>query len=154
MYAWEAITKAAVLASNKHVTLLSRVRQLLYRTGLVSTQCFSQSYMRDGLQAAQYAASLQKLIPQLGYLSKLLPPAVLQWKLELLKQGNAVVKGMLPRIQQRVLLLTADGDLLIPSKEEGPRLQKLLPRCRLKVMLYGVQLPASGVFMWWSWHCC
>lgn len=110
--------------------------------------------MHDGLQAAQYAESLQKLIPQLGYLSKLLPPAVLQWKLELLKQGNAVVKGMLPRIQQRVLLLTADGDLLIPSKEEGPRLQKLLPRCRLKVMLYGMQLPASGVVVWWSWHCC
>lgn len=84
-------------------------------------------------QAAQYAESLQKLIPQLGYLSKILPPAVLQWKLELLKQGNAVVKGMLPRIQQRVFLLTADGDLLIPSKEEGPRLQRLLPRCRLKV---------------------
>jgi len=78
---------------------------------------------------------------------------VLQWKLELLKQGNAVVKGMLPKIQQRVLLLTADGDLLIPSKEEGPRLQKLLPRCRLKVMLDSMQLPA-GVVMWWSWHCC
>ncbi len=105
------------------------------------------------MQAAQYVESLQKLIPQLGYLSKILPPAVLQWKLELLKQGNAVVKGMLPRIQQRVLLLTADGDLLIPSKEEGPRLQKLFPRCRLKVMLYGMQLPASGVVMWWSWHC-
>ncbi len=73
---------------------------------------------------------------------------MLQWKLELLKQGNAVVKGMLPRIQQRVFLLTADGDLLIPSKEEGPRLQKLLPRCRLKVMLDGMQLPASGVVMW------
>ncbi len=93
--------------------------------------------MHDGLQAAQYADGLQKLIPQLGNLSKILPPAVLQWKLELLKQGNDVVKRMLPRIQQRVFLLTADGDLLIPSKEEGPRLQKLLPRCRLKVMLYG-----------------
>lgn len=111
------------------------------------------TFSRDGLQAAQYAASVQKLIPQLGYLSKILPPAVLQWKLELLKQGNAVVKGMLPRIQQRVFLLAADGDLLIPSKEEGPRLQKLLPRCRLKVLLYGMQLPAAGIVMWWCWHC-
>jgi len=126
-----------MLASNKHVALLSRVRQLLCIAGLVGTRCSSQSHMHDGLQAAQYADGLQKLIPQLGYLSKILPPAVLQWKLELLKQGNDVVKRMLPRIQQRVFLLTADGDLLIPSKEEGPRLQKLLPRCRLKVTLYG-----------------
>ncbi|KAL3153931.1 hypothetical protein ABBQ32_013493 [Trebouxia sp. C0010 RCD-2024] len=85
-------------------------------------------------QAAQYAEGLQKLIPQLGYLSKILPPAVLQWKLELLKQGNAVVKPLLPNIQQRVFLLAADNDLLIPSKQEGPRLKNLLPRCRLKVL--------------------
>lgn len=152
MHTWKAITQVAMLASNKHVALLSTVRQMLCIAGCSGTQCFSQFYMRDGLQAAQYAESLQKLIPQLGYLSKILPPAVLQWKLELLKQGNAVVKGMLPRIQQRVFLLTADGDLLIPSKEEGPRLQRLLPRCRLKVMLYCMQLPASGTVMWWYWH--
>ena len=85
------------------------------------------------LQASQYADGLRKLIPQLGYLTKILPPAALQWKLELLKQGNAVVQKQLPFVQQRVLLMTADGDLLIPSKEEGPRLTKLLPRCRHKV---------------------
>lgn len=84
-------------------------------------------------QAAQYAEGLQKLIPQLGALARILPPQVLQWKLELLRQGNGVVKPMLANIQQRVFLLTADGDLLIPSKEEGPRLKSLLPRCRLKV---------------------
>ncbi len=88
------------------------------------------------MQAQQYADSLQKLIPQLGYLAKILPPAVLQWKLELLKQGNDVVKPMLPFIQQRVYLITGEGDLLIPSKEEGPRLKNLLPRCRHKVLLW------------------
>ena len=76
------------------------------------------------------ADGLRKLIPQLGNLAKILPPEVLQWKLELLKQGNGVVKPQLPYIQQRVFLLTADGDLLIPSKEEGSRLKSLLPRCR------------------------
>lgn len=85
------------------------------------------------MQAAQYAQGLQKLIPQLGALARILPPQVLQWKLELLRQGNGVVKPMLANIQQRVFLLTADGDLLIPSKEEGPRLKSLLPRCRHKV---------------------
>ena len=94
------------------------------------------------VQAAQFAESLQKLIPQLGYLAKILPPAVLQWKLELLKQGNQVVKPLLPKIQQRVFLLTADNDLLIPSKEEGPRLKNLLPRCRHKVCFPGCILHA------------
>lgn len=32
-----------------------------------------------------------------------------------------------------MLLLIGSGDLLIPSAEEGPRLQKALPRARLKV---------------------
>ena len=85
------------------------------------------------MQASQYAEGLQKLIPQLGYLAKILPPAVLQWKLELLKQGNQMVKPLLPKIQQRVFLLTADNDFLIPSKQEGPRLKNLLPRCQHKV---------------------
>ena len=40
---------------------------------------------------------------------------------------------LLKEVGQRVLLLTGEGDLLIPSREEGPRLQRLLPRCQLKV---------------------
>jgi len=36
-------------------------------------------------------------------------------------------------VQARTLVLVADGDLLIPSREEGPRLQKLLPRSVLRV---------------------
>ena len=36
-------------------------------------------------------------------------------------------------IQQRVLLVTGDGDLLIPSSSEGPRLEKAIPRCILRV---------------------
>lgn len=98
------------------------------------------------MQASQYADGLRKLIPQLGYLTKILPPASLQWKLELLKQGNAVVQRQLPFVQQRVFLITADGDLLIPSKEEGPRLQKLLPRCRHKVSYVAL---LAQLFMLW-----
>lgn len=103
-----------------------------FYTLYLSYDCCKIKSLECGAQAAQYAEGLQKLIPQLGYLSKILPPAVLQWKLELLKQGNAVVKPLLPNIQQRVFLLAADNDLLIPSKQEGPRLKNLLPRCRLK----------------------
>ena len=32
-----------------------------------------------------------------------------------------------------MLLLAGDGDWLIPSADEGARLQKLLPRCQLRV---------------------
>ena len=101
------------------------------------------------MQAAQYAEGLQKLIPQLGYLAKILPPAVLQWKLELLKQGNQVVKPLLPNIQQRVFLLTADNDFLIPSKQEGPRLKNLLPRCRHEVCVSVAVSCMLGVTVDW-----
>ena len=36
-------------------------------------------------------------------------------------------------VNQRVLLVVGSGDLLLPSGEEGTRLEKVLPRCRLKV---------------------
>ena len=37
-------------------------------------------------------------------------------------------------VGQRVLLLAGDGDWLIPSADEGRRLQKLLQRCQLRVL--------------------
>ena len=40
---------------------------------------------------------------------------------------------MLNSLEQRVLLLTGGQDLLVPSAEEGKRLKRVLPRCRLKV---------------------
>lgn len=83
------------------------------------------------LQAAQ--AGLLNLIPQLEALSVVLPPETLAWKLELLREGSRKVNKQLKSVLQRVLLLTSDQDLLLPSKEEGPRLAKALPRCNHKV---------------------
>ena len=40
----------------------------------------------------------------------------------------------LGKIQQRVLCLASEQDWLIPSAEEGNRLKRKLPRCRLKVI--------------------
>ena len=45
----------------------------------------------------------------------------------------SIVEPLLKHVSQRVLLLVGDNDLLIPSKEEGPRLKERLPRCRLRV---------------------
>lgn len=45
------------------------------------------------------------------------------------------IEDQIKTVQARVLVLVGDGDWLIPSREEGPRLQKLLPRCILRVRL-------------------
>lgn len=73
------------------------------------------------------------LLQQLPVLADILPAETLAWKLELLRQGSEVVEPLLPRVQQRCFLLVGDMDLLIPSAEEGPRLQRLLPRAQLRV---------------------
>jgi hypothetical protein len=57
----------------------------------------------------------------------------LAWKLELLREGGAAVEPLLPRIPQRAFVLVGDQDLLLPSGEEGPRLQRALPRAQLRV---------------------
>lgn len=67
-------------------------------------------------------------------LSALLTADTLSWKLEVLAQGAAHIAPLLPRVQQRVLVLVGDGDILIPSAQEGPRLQRALPRAHTRVM--------------------
>ena len=57
------------------------------------------------------------------------------------------MRGRYGEVQARVLLLIGDGDLLIPSKGEGERLEKLLPRCVVKVrilILVGSGLPSDA----------
>ncbi|KAL4442037.1 hypothetical protein ABPG77_011298 [Micractinium sp. CCAP 211/92] len=90
---------------------------------------------RAGLQATaeQLLETAVGLLQQLPVLAEILPAETLAWKLELLAQGSAHVEPLLPRIQQRCFLLVADQDLLIPSREEGPRLQRALPRAQLRV---------------------
>ncbi|EIE25026.1 alpha/beta-hydrolase [Coccomyxa subellipsoidea C-169] len=85
-------------------------------------------------QAVAFGQGVVSLIPQLQALTEILPPPTLQWKLKLLEEGNRQLAPKLKDVNQRVLLLVGSGDLLLPSGEEGPRLEKLLPRCRLKVM--------------------
>ena len=87
------------------------------------------------LQLEAVRNGLVNLIPQLEALSVVLPPETLAWKLELLREGSRKVNKQLKSVMQRVLLLTSDQDLLLPSREEGPRLAKALPRCNHKVSL-------------------
>jgi hypothetical protein len=77
------------------------------------------------------------LVPQLSALQRVLPPATLAWRLELLRQGCAhLTTPRLAKVQQRALVVAGERDLLIPSAEEAERLVKALPRCR-KVVLPG-----------------
>ena len=80
-------------------------------------------------------------MPQLSALTRILPPATLAWKLDLLEAGAQFVSAQFVNVAQRVLLLIGDGDLLLPSAEEGPRLQRLLPRCNLKVRQPATRIP-------------
>lgn len=85
-------------------------------------------------QAAGFAQGLLNLLPQLSALADILPPPTLEWKLRLLDEGCRYMANRYVDVQQRVLLLIGDADLLIPSKDEGTRLEKTLPRCVLKVL--------------------
>lgn len=78
------------------------------------------------------AYGLLDLLPELAALRLVLPPETLAWRLALLKEGAASVNGILGKVPQRVLLVTGSADFVIPSGSEGPRLQKALPRCRLR----------------------
>jgi hypothetical protein len=57
----------------------------------------------------------------------------LAWKLTVLAEGCEWLLPRLSRVQQRTLVLVGDGDLLIPSGEEGRRLERVLPRAVLRV---------------------
>ena len=82
--------------------------------------------------ASDLAYGLIELLPTLGALRDVLPPSTLTWRLSLLKEGSSYVNNILGQVQQRTLLLTGSADLVIPSASEGPRLQRALPRCRLR----------------------
>jgi len=74
-----------------------------------------------------------QLLAQLPLLSQLLPSDTLAWKLKLLEEGCVAVGTVLGSVPQRVLLIVGDQDMLIPSADEGARLQRALPRAHLRV---------------------
>ncbi len=113
--------------------------------------------------ATQLPTLVPKLTQQLGLLGSIadiLPPNTLAWKLSLLQQGNDILEDarVYARVKQRVLVLTSDGDLLIPSGEEGERLQRKLPRAQSKVCVWVCVGGVGGVWdvfgCVWEVGCC
>ncbi len=84
--------------------------------------------------AAELAAAAAGLIPQLNALADALPAATLEWRLGLLKDGEAAVNASLTRVRARVLAVGGTADALLPSPDEVRRLAKALPRGRAVVL--------------------
>jgi len=71
-------------------------------------------------QLSELAAALAEMIPSLSGLNELLQPATLAYRIKLLEQGSAYVRGRLSRVQQRTLVVCGGDDALLPSAAEGP----------------------------------
>ena len=66
---------------------------------------------------------------------------------------HRAVEPHLRKLQQRTLVIVSDSDLLLPSKDEGPRLQKLLPRANLKAraLIFAMMYSVVSVARMSSW---
>ena len=82
--------------------------------------------------AAMLSQAAIDLLAQLPELAKILPPETLAHKLEQLALGSDEIEGRLGEVQQRCLILVGDADMLLPSGEEGKRLERQLPRAQLR----------------------
>ncbi|KAL2320359.1 hypothetical protein Fmac_029328 [Flemingia macrophylla] len=68
----------------------------------------------------------------LPVLADILPKETLLWKLKMLKSASAYAHSRLSAIKAQTLILCSGNDQLLPSQQEGERLQKLLPKCELR----------------------
>ncbi|KAF2322938.1 hypothetical protein GH714_032222 [Hevea brasiliensis] len=65
----------------------------------------------------------------LSVMGDILPRETLLWKLHLLKSASAFANSRLHAVKAQTLILSSGKDQLLPSQEEGQRLQHLLPNC-------------------------
>lgn len=100
----------------------------LLASGLDNTE--GMPYSEIAMKLGQTAIDFLALLPGLA---EILPPDTLAHKLEQLAIGAEAVSNTLNKVQQRTLVLVGDRDLLIPSGEEGPRLQRDMPRVQLRI---------------------
>eukprot|EP00873_Tetraselmis_striata_P011400 jgi/Tetstr1/431664/TSEL_021193.t1 len=91
----------------------------------------------DGLRGAATAAATD-LLGQLGALGEQLPPATLDWRLNVMRNAIKALNPKLSKVEQRVLVVVGDEDRLMPAVQEAERLGKRLQRAVTRV------LPGSG----------
>ncbi|KAL8137560.1 hypothetical protein V2J09_003561 [Rumex salicifolius] len=65
-------------------------------------------------------------------IADILPRETLLWKMELLELAASHANSRLHAIKAETLILSSGMDPLLPSQEEGQRLQNLLPNCEIR----------------------
>ena len=97
--------------------------------GVVGADAFGDSI-------AALVDALGSQFPTLGALTAVIPRDTLAHRLSVLAAGCEVVNapGALRSIDVPALCVASSEDLLIPSGDEGPRLRREMPRCRVEVL--------------------
>eukprot|EP00210_Caulerpa_lentillifera_P001865 g1794.t1 len=65
----------------------------------------------------------------IGFIGDVFTPESLAWKIDLVRQGVELANPLLSKIKQRTLVITCDGDWMLPSARERTRLINIMPRC-------------------------
>eukprot|EP00258_Populus_trichocarpa_P026440 XP_024442459.1 acyltransferase-like protein At3g26840, chloroplastic [Populus trichocarpa] len=66
----------------------------------------------------------------LNVLAAILPRETLLWKLNMLKVASKFANSHLHAVKAQTLVLSSGRDQLLPSEEEGQRLNRVLPKCQ------------------------
>ncbi|KAL3829445.1 hypothetical protein ACJIZ3_018247 [Penstemon smallii] len=98
------------------------------------------STMGKGLPLQQMIGELSQnslaMSSYLSVVSDLFTTETLMWKLDILKSAAAFANSRLHAVKAQTLILSSGQDQLLPSKEEGERLHKLLPKCDIRTFDY------------------
>ncbi|XP_028771380.1 acyltransferase-like protein At3g26840, chloroplastic [Neltuma alba] len=93
-------------------------------------------YMVKGLPlqntARELLGDLSILSSSLPVFAEILPRETLLWKLQMLKSSSTYANSRLHSIKAQILMLSSGKDQLLPSKQEGEKLYRLLPKCELR----------------------
>ncbi|PON61237.1 Diacylglycerol acyltransferase [Parasponia andersonii] len=80
----------------------------------------------------ELSRDLTAMSSYLPVLADILPREALVWKLQLLRAASEFANSRLHAVKAETLILSSGRDLLLPSKEEGERLNQILPNSRIR----------------------
>ncbi|KAF5765901.1 putative alpha/beta hydrolase-1, diacylglycerol acyltransferase [Helianthus annuus] len=103
-------------------------------TGVPSSMLTSTA--KKGLPSQQTITDLSEAVASLfSYLSDVgdvLTVEMVLWKLKMLESACAYSNSCLHAVSAQTLILSSGNDQLLPSLQEGERLQKTLPKCQIR----------------------
>lgn len=81
-------------------------------------------------QVSEVGWEALSMLGEMGFLEDLLPPATIRHRIDYAQKASKTVNARLLDVKAPVLVLTGGGDILLPSTEEGRRLERELPDCQ------------------------